>query len=109
MVTNKESRRVKDRVRDKLPYRVAKAKAWLNSSEGKAWKKQRDKNDRENNKDKYAAYEMIKYRVRQGIITPQSCDVCGNTRSEAHHGDYSKPLEVVWPCKAHHKERHWAS
>lgn len=34
----------------------------------------------------------------------QPCAVCGATKVEAHHEDYSKPLVVVWLCKKHHFE-----
>jgi len=27
-------------------------------------------------------------------------------KAEAHHGDYTKPLEVQWLCKEHHWAHH---
>lgn len=32
------------------------------------------------------------------------CVICGNSKSEAHHENYSKPLEVIWLCRTHHRE-----
>jgi hypothetical protein len=33
--------------------------------------------------------------------------VCGTQdRVQAHHEDYSRPLDVVWLCPTHHKARH---
>jgi hypothetical protein len=28
------------------------------------------------------------------------------SRPQAHHPDYSKPLDVVWLCDDHHKQAH---
>jgi len=38
------------------------------------------------------------------IIRPVACDDCGNAgvRLEAHHDDYSKPLEIRWLCSPCH-------
>jgi hypothetical protein len=36
----------------------------------------------------------------------QSCSVCGKERAQAHHEDYSKPLDVIWLCPLHHSQRH---
>lgn len=45
--------------------------------------------------------------VRDGVLTPQPCEFCGTTeRVHKHHTDYSKPLEVVWLCEAHHMRLH---
>jgi hypothetical protein len=34
------------------------------------------------------------------------CVVCGNPKTDGHHEDYSKVLDVVWLCRKHHMERH---
>jgi hypothetical protein len=44
--------------------------------------------------------------LRKGLLVKQPCEVCGNTRSQAHHDDYRKPLNVRWLCSAHHGELH---
>lgn len=44
--------------------------------------------------------------VSRGKIVRQPCEVCGEKKSEAHHKDYSKPLEVIWLCREHHFENH---
>lgn len=47
--------------------------------------------------------------VRDGSLSPWSaCAIpdCCNHRIEAHHADYSRPLNVVWLCQAHHKQAH---
>ena len=44
--------------------------------------------------------------VAQGLLEKTPCHVCGSAEVEAHHPDYSLPLNVVWLCKAHHKEVH---
>lgn len=36
----------------------------------------------------------------------QTCRICGNLKSEAHHDDYAKPYDVIWLCRKHHIIRH---
>ena len=33
---------------------------------------------------------------------------CSEAKVEAHHPDYSRPLNVVWLCDKHHAEVHYA-
>lgn len=44
--------------------------------------------------------------VRRGKLARQPCEVCGAAKAEAHHDDYSKPLNVRWLCRLHHLELH---
>lgn len=40
-----------------------------------------------------------------GKLTKQPCFLCGEI-AEAHHPDYSRPLDVVWLCASHHRQAH---
>jgi len=44
--------------------------------------------------------------VRRGKIKKLACCICGDKNTEAHHEDYTKPLEVIWYCRKHHLEHH---
>lgn len=44
--------------------------------------------------------------VKLGELVRQPCEVCGATRTDGHHDDYSKPLEVRWLCRGHHLKHH---
>jgi len=45
--------------------------------------------------------------LKNSKIQKDVCFVCGaNTNIEAHHEDYSKPLDVIWLCQKHHREKH---
>lgn len=58
---------------------------------------------RKNNPEKNRAQRIVFYEVRAGRLTRQNC-VCGK-KGEAHHEDYSKPLEIIWLCKKHHRQK----
>lgn len=56
---------------------------------------------------KARAHEAVKYALKTGQLTQAPCEACGARDVEAHHDDYSKPLEIRWLCHlchcAHHK------
>jgi len=60
---------------------------------------------RHNHPDKARAYGMVGRAVKNGTLTKQSCQFCGAPESQAHHHDYSKPLDVVWACFKCHREK----
>jgi len=51
---------------------------------------------------------LNQYIKRGKIIKPHHCSVagCTNTDIQAHHDDYTKPLDVKWLCVQHHIELH---
>ena len=52
-----------------------------------------------------AAY-LTSNAIRDGRLIRQPCEVCADPKVEAHHDDYTKPLEVRWLCREHHLEHH---
>lgn len=67
---------------------------------------QRSLNWADRNPTKRHAHHMVNNAVRNGKLVKLPCSVCGNPKSEAHHEDYSKPLDVIWLCRKHHGELH---
>lgn len=65
----------------------------------------RYKRRRENERPRLLARVAVHNAIVAGAITPQPCWCCGH-EAEAHHPDYSRPLDVVWLCKPHHQEVH---
>lgn len=55
---------------------------------------------------KAVAWNAVNNAVRDGRLKRQPCEVCGATEVEAHHPDYSRPLDVRWLCFKHHRETH---
>jgi hypothetical protein len=59
---------------------------------------------RKRNPKAYAAHQKIHWAVKVGKLKRASrCAHCGKkSPTEGHHPDYSKPLEVIWLCRACH-------
>ena len=55
--------------------------------------------------EKYAAHAAVKRKKDTDKSFEKPCIHCGK-KAEAHHPDYSKPLDVVWLCFEHHREEH---
>lgn len=64
------------------------------------------KQRREKYKGKNLARAKINNGYKNGTIKKQPCEVCGNPKTQAHHPDYRKPLDVKWLCFKHHRELH---
>lgn len=52
------------------------------------------------------ATRLLNQAVRAGRVKKLACEVCGDPKSEGHHEDYTKPLDVIWLCRKHHRNAH---
>lgn len=82
--------------------RVAQQK-YAKSNKGKAVETKHSKKRWE--KVKALGRDKVYYMVRKNL-EKQPCCRCGDSKAEAHHHDYSKPLDVTWLCARHHAEEH---
>lgn len=77
-----------------------------NTPKRKKWVVEYTKRRREKDPLKYKARMKLGNAVRDGRIEKYPCEVCGATKVQAHHDDYSKPLIVRWLCFNCHKKHH---
>lgn len=109
---NLEKVRAYDRARGRTEERKQKNRDYKQRvlrEDPQRWKEMRYKackKYKEKNKEKYIATSRLRYAVTSGKIKKKNCEICGSSKSEAHHPDYSKPLKVIWLCDFHHKEEH---
>ena len=61
-----------------------------------------ERNHREKYPEKYKARTAVNNAIRDGRLKKEPCCICGSMFSQAHHEDYSKPLDVKWYCKQCH-------
>lgn len=66
----------------------------------KAWQKAKL-----NNPEKHKARQLFKAAVYCGKIKRQPCSYpdCKELNAQGHHKDYTKPYDVEWFCRYHHK------
>lgn len=90
----KEKRRY-DRERGKMPHRKQAAYA-------------KNKRKRRSTTGYSAAHKAVAQAVAKGaMVKPDHCQVCLiDCSPQAHHDDYSRPLEVLWVCPPCHAQRH---
>lgn len=57
--------------------------------------------------EKKAATAAVSNAIRSGALQKEPCEFCGSKdKVEAHHQNYSKPLDVHWLCGTHHRMLH---
>lgn len=95
--------RAYDRERGKLPHRLANSQKYQREhlqqhfeANQKYFQKYPEKRE---------AHYIVGNAIRDGKLIKQPCMECGSLDVEAHHDDYSKPLDVIWVCNKHHKQK----
>src|ERR1700732_3034979 len=53
-----------------------------------------------------SAHKEMDAAIRSGRLKPRSCVICNDPKTEGHHHDYAKPLDVWWLCRKHHVAVH---
>jgi hypothetical protein len=61
---------------------------------------------RKRNPEQNMARSLLNDAIRTGKMTKGACVICGEVRTQGHHSDYSKPLDVIWLCQSHHRQLH---
>lgn len=90
-ITNPDKVREYDNARSKLPHRKALRQRIQDSFPV----------------EKKRAHGAVAKAVKRGTLTKTPCAFCGSQENlEAHHHDYSKPLDVTWLCVPCHRRFH---
>ena len=106
---NPEKYREYEKQRAMSVERVAARSAYRSTDKGKAAVKRAHAVYHAKAPARRKAQVAVGNAVRDGRLIPwPACAVpdCCNAEIEAHHPDYSRPLDVVWLCNSHHREAH---
>ena len=110
---SKENRRSKigyylkyDRMRANDPHRIDTRRVYANSERGKLTSHKIKAEWAKRNPEKRKAHNAVSNGLRDGKISRMPCQVCGAEKAQAHHEDYSKPLDVDWVCVSCHAKHH---
>lgn len=89
-------------------YQRAYEEAYRQKPEVRERLRERARNRRSSpaERHKHIARWKVNRAVASGRLVKRPCVVCGSLRSQAHHHDYSKPLDVTWLCAIHHAAEH---
>lgn len=89
---------------------IEKNNKYKNTSKGKVVKKKCNQNyySKPMNRLKHNARKKVLRAIQSGkLVRPSNCENCmEKSFCEAHHNDYTKPLEVIWLCKTCHENMH---
>jgi len=98
---------VKTHYRATLPERKAYEKRRSQETMRKAAVARYQRKRRDLHPEKTAARDAVANALRDGRLVKGPCKECGAADVQAHHHDYSKPLDVEWLCfRCHRNERH---
>lgn len=95
-----------DRKRSKYPARKAYMAAYMQTQVGLQKNAEAVAKYTTRCPERLQARQEVRKAIKSGQLVRGPCETCGESEVEAHHGDYSKPLEVRWLCKSHHEAVH---
>lgn len=87
--------------------RIAQTNAYQRTTKGRAIRNAAHDQWVVANPEKVRAHWKVKDALKRGILERRPCERCGSKTSQAHHEDYSKPLDVMWLCRGCHSQRHY--
>lgn len=44
--------------------------------------------------------------IKRGKIKKENCFICNSEKSQMHHKDYKKPIDILWLCRECHLRLH---
>jgi hypothetical protein len=96
--------------------RKQRQERWSKSEAGRASGRKHAAKRHSQHPEQASARRRVDVAVRAGrLLVPKSCEGCGEMERrhprrnlQAHHDDYSKPLEVRWLCQKCHVAIHAA-
>lgn len=107
-LANIDHYRAFDKARASQPHRVAARKAYQQTPAFAESHKAAATRWQARHPERRAAHIALDNAVRDGRV--MAWPVCAvpecDCKPEAHHPDYSMPLDVVWLCDQHHKATH---
>jgi hypothetical protein len=97
--------RSRRRTREKPSEIRAHRKTYRATPRGRALHRDDSRRYYRADKQRAKAHYSVSNAVRLNLLGREPCEICGR-EAEAHHDDYSKPLQVRWLCQKHHLEAH---
>jgi hypothetical protein len=79
------------------------------SEAGKAAARRSDQRQRVKHPERIFARGVVLAALRAGMLKKQPCRKCRAPKAQAHHPDYTKPLDVDWLCRPCHGVEHRAA
>ena len=92
-------------IRSQTPERRSRGIQYYKDHPGKV--KERRQNYNEKYPERYAVRRIVRDAIQDKRLIKKPCKKCGVIEKvHGHHENYSKPLDVVWLCPAHHSALH---
>ena len=101
--------------REKWPERVKESRRrWAEKNREHVNAYARDYQRERTPNEVLRARNAVERAIKNGRLVPQPCEHCGKqfrlsdgrNGIQAHHDDYSKPLEIRWLCYLCHRAEH---